>query len=173
MRIGIIAPPPQEWRHYDSTGRFAMARPTLPKDFSEFLKLLNDHHVEYLLIGGYAVAFHGYPRTTADMDVWVALNQENADRLVEVLAQFGIALDDSGTCLFLTPGNIVRMGLPPMRLKVLNEIDGVDFSECFERRVTDHWDGIEVPIISLADLRTNKLASGRHKDLDDLEHLPE
>ena len=144
----------------------------LAKDFSEFLKLLNDHHVEYLLIGGYAVAFYGYPRTTADMDVWVALNQENADRLVMVLKKFGVALDDSGQELFLTPGNIVRMGLPPMRLEILNEIDGVDFSDCYRRRVTEQWDGVEIPIISLTDLRKNKRASGRHKDLDDLEHLP-
>ena len=75
--------------------------------------------------------------------------------------------------LFLSPGNIVRMGMAPVRIEVLNEIDGVEFSDCFSRRAFVEIDGVEVNLISLTDLRVNKLASGRHKDLDDLEHLPE
>ena len=149
-----------------------MAGRVLPADFREFLKLLNEASVEYLLIGGYAVGYHGYPRTTADMDVWVAISPANAERLVEVFRRFG--MDDSSLTvdLFLQHGKIVRMGVPPMRIEVITAIDGVTFAESFARREAVVLDGLRVNMISLADLRKNKLASGRHKDLDDLEHLP-
>jgi predicted nucleotidyltransferase len=149
-----------------------LAEHVLPADFREFLKLLNEAKVEYLLIGGYAVGYHGYPRTTADMDVWVAISPANAARLIEAFRHFG--MDDPGLTadLFLHRGKIVRMGVPPMRIEVLTAIDGVAFSDCFARRETIALDGLRVNMISLADLRKNKLASGRHKDLDDLEHLP-
>jgi len=145
----------------------------LPDDFKEFLKLLNDREVEYLLIGGYAVGYHGYPRTTADIDVWVAISTENAEKLVAVFNDFGMLSDEVDISLFMNPGNIVRMGMAPVRIEVLNEIDGVEFNDCFSRRSPIEIDGVEVNLISLADLRANKLASGRHKDLDDLEHLTE
>ena len=145
----------------------------LPDDFKEFLKLLNAHAVDYLLIGGYAVGYHGYPRTTADLDVWVAMSTENSERLVAAFKEFGMLSDELGTDLFMNPGNIVRMGMAPVRIGVLNEIDGVEFNDCFSRRSPVEIDGVEVNLISLADLRANKLASGRHKDLDDLEHLTE
>jgi len=150
-----------------------MENQTLPDDFKEFLKLLNDHEVEYLLIEGYAVGFHGYPRTTADLDVWVAITPGNADKLVDVFKSFGMASEVLDPELFTTPGNIVRMGVAPVRIEVLNEIDGVEFSACVARCEHVDIDGIEIGVISLADLRANKLASGRYKDLDDLEHLPE
>ena len=150
-----------------------MANQELPQDFREFLKLLADHQVEYLLIGGYAVGYYGYPRTTADMDVWVSLDQANAERLVRVLNEFGMISDDVAPALFLTPGNIVRMGAPPVRIEILNKIDGVDFSDCVQRETDTSLDGVPVRLISLGDLRRNKRASGRYKDLDDLEHLPE
>lgn len=137
------------------------------------MKLLADHQVEYLLIGGYAVGYYGYPRTTADMDVWVSLDQANAERLVRVLNEFGMISDDVTPALFLTPGNIVRMGAPPVRIEILNKIDGVDFSDCVQRETDTSLDGVPVRLISLGDLRRNKRASGRYKDLDDLEHLPE
>ncbi len=150
-----------------------MENQMLPDDFKEFLRLLNDHGVEYLLIGGYAVGYHGYPRTTADIDLWVATNTENAEKLVVVFNKFGMLSDEVEASLFLVPGNIVRMGLAPVRIEVLNDIDGVEFHDCFVRGSTVDMDGVPVKLISLADLRTNKRASGRHKDLDDLEHLPE
>ena len=150
-----------------------MENQMLPGDFKEFLKLLNDREVEYLLVGGYAVGYHGYPRTTADMDVWVAISTENAEKLVSVFIEFGMLSDEVDTSLFMTLGNIVRMGMAPIRIEVLNDIDGVEFQACFVRSSTVEMDGIEVNLISLADLRANKLASGRHKDLDDLEHLPD
>ena len=150
-----------------------MENQMLPDDFKEFLKLLNARTVDYLLIGGYAVGYHGYPRTTADLDVWVAISAENAEKLVNVFKEFGMLSNELDTDLFINPGNIVRMGMAPIRIKVLNEIDGVEFKDCFARRSSVDIDGVEVNLISLADLRANKLASGRHKDLDDIEHLPE
>ena len=158
---------------YKSIGRPLMANQKLPEDFKEFLRLLNDHGVEYLLIGGYAVGYYGYPRATADIDVWVALHPENAEKLTRVFTDFGMISDDITPELFLKPGNIVRMGVPPVRIEVLNEIDGVDFKQCMANANDGEVDNVPVRLISLSDLKRNKHASGRHKDLDDLEHLPE
>ena len=144
----------------------------LPPDFKEFLKLLNDHRVEYLLIGGYAVGYHGYPRATNDLDIWIALHPDNAGRVVTVLKEFGFYMPEVTTDLFLQESRIVRMGVPPMRIEILTGISGVEFHECFSRRVLERIGGIDVPLISLTDLKANKKAAGRHKDLDDLEHLP-
>jgi hypothetical protein len=107
------------------------------------------------------------------MDVWVAISPDNARRLVEVLHRFGIT--DSGLSpeLFLDHGKIIRMGVPPMRIEVLTGIDGVDFDECYAARISAIIDGQPVNLISRPHLRANKRASGRHKDLDDLENLPE
>jgi predicted nucleotidyltransferase len=143
-----------------------------PQDFSEFLKLLNDHHVEYLLIGGFAVAMYGYPRATADMDVWVAQRRENAERIVQCLREFGFDTPDLTADLFNDPDRIIRMGEAPLRIEILTAIDGVEFDDCASRAETQTIEGIPVPVISLNDLKTNKRASGRPKDLDDLENLP-
>jgi len=143
-----------------------------PQDFSEFLKLLNEHHVEYLLIGGFAVAMHGYPRTTADMDVWVARRRENAENLVRSLREFGFDTPNLTPELFDDPERIVRMGTAPLRIEIMTQIDGVQFDECRARAETQVVDGNSIPVISLNDLKINKRASGRAKDLDDLENLP-
>lgn len=145
---------------------------SLARDFREFLQSLNDHGVEYLVIGGHAVAFHGYPRATADLDVWVAVDPDNADRLVSALRQFGFDLPELKADLFLRPDRIVRMGAPPNRIEIQTGIDGVDFEDCRPRGIASELDGVRIPFISLADLKTNKRASGRHKDLADLDHLP-
>jgi hypothetical protein len=100
------------------------------------------------------------------------LNQDNAESLVQAFGAFGMKSSEITSDLFLEPGNIVRMGIPPVRIGVLNETDGVVFSECVDRSVLGDFDGIQVPLISLEDLKRNKKASGRHKDLEDLEHLP-
>lgn len=146
--------------------------PRLPHDFREFLRLLNANGVEYLLIGGYAVGYYGYPRATHDLDVWIARHPENAGRMVAVLRQFGFDTPDLSPGLFLQDGSIVRLGVPPMRIEVLTTISGVGFDECYAGRVIDTIDGVEVSVISLEQLKVNKRASGRYKDLDDLEHLP-
>ena len=133
--------------------------------------MLASHQVEYLLIGGYAVGYHGYPRATADMDLWVAIHQENAEKLVAVLKKFGFDVPELSTNLFLKENQIVRMGVPPMRIELLTTISGVRFEECYSERIIDTIDEVEVSIINLKHLKLNKRASGRHKDLDDLEHL--
>ncbi|MFN5627172.1 MAG: hypothetical protein ACK46M_14455 [Planctomyces sp.] len=145
---------------------------SLPPDFSEFLKLLNCHHVDYLLVGGFAVGFHGYPRATSDMDIWVSQSPENAGRVVAAIRAFGFNTPNLTEDLFLQRRRIVRMGHPPIRIEVMNEIDGVTFEECRPAAILAFIDGIQVPIISLADLKRNKLASGRPKDIDDLQQLP-
>lgn len=143
----------------------------LPQDFKEFLKLLNAKGVEYLLIGGYAVGYHGYPRATADMDVWVAVKPENAEKLMVVLRDFGFDMPELTPELFLKEKNIVRMGIPPMRIEITTGISGVEFDACYAQKVVDILDGVQVNIINLQDLKVNKKASGRFKDLNDLENL--
>jgi hypothetical protein len=145
---------------------------SLTKDFREFLQCLNAHGVEYLVVGGHAVAFHGYPRATADLDVWTAVNQENALRLVAALEEFGFTTPELRPDLFLSRDQIVRMGIAPNRIEIQTGIDGVEFSQCYRVRVAAELDGIAVQFISLADLKRNKKASGRNKDLDDLDNLP-
>ncbi len=149
-----------------------MATTHLPPDFKEFLQLLNAHNVRYLLIGGYAVGYHGYPRATVDMDIWIATHPDNARRIVTALKQFGFDLPEVEETIFLQEDKVIRMGLPPMRLEILTSVSGVEFEECFNERIVDTIDGIPVNLISLERLKQNKKASGRHKDLNDLEHLP-
>lgn len=146
--------------------------PELPEDFREFLNLLRSHGVEYLLIGGYAVGYHGFPRATGDMDIWIALNPANAERVVDTLREFGFDTPQLAPSLFLQEGSMVRMGNVPLRIEILTSISGVSFDECYRDRVVDLLDGIEVSIISLPHLKANKQASGRYKDLMDLEELP-
>lgn len=135
------------------------------------MKLLNSHRVEYLLIGGYAVGYHGYPRATADMDLWVATHQNNAEKLVAALREFGFNVPQLSVNLFLKAEQIVRMGVPPLRIELLTTISGVRFENCYSERIIDVIDDVEVHIINLKHLKQNKQTSGRHKDLDDLQNL--
>lgn len=144
----------------------------LPPDFKEFLQLLNSKEVEYLLIGGYAVGYYGYPRATGDIDVWVAIERGNAEKVVAALQEFGFSLPELSAELFLQEDRIIRIGVPPLRIEVLTTISGVSFKECYAQRIVDTIDEVEVKLISLHHLKTNKKASGRFKDLNDLEHLP-
>lgn len=149
-----------------------MATIHLPRDFKEFLRLLDAHKVEYLLIGGYAVSYHGYPRATAGMDIWVAVHPANADRIVGALKEFGFDLPDLSPELFLREWQIIRLGVPPIRIEIATTLSGVDFGECYAERVEDTIEGVSVNLIDLNHLKLNKRASGRHQDLADLEHLP-
>lgn len=144
----------------------------LPPDFKEFLKLLNDKNIKYLLIGGYAVGYHGYPRATNDMDIWIAINPKTAKQMVAALKEFGFDTSLLSEELFLKENSIVRMGIAPIRIKILTTISGVNFEECFKQRLVDEIDGVKINIIGLKQLKINKKASGRHKDLDDYENLP-
>ncbi len=152
-------------------GRCSMATIPLPLDFSEFLRLLNAHEVRYLLVGGYAVGYHGYVRATADMDIWVDRERSNAERLVEVLREFGFGGSDPTPEMFLEESRVIRMGVPPIRIELLTSVSGVGFDDCYAERIVEDWDGVSVDIISLPKLKDNKRASGRLKDLNDLEHL--
>lgn len=134
---------------------------------------MNAKNADYLVIGGYAVNYHGYSRSTDDMDVWVAMTPENAQRVVGALREFGFNLPELSEKLFLLPDKIIRMGIPPVRIEISTTISGVDFAECQRRAITATLDGVPVPLISLADLRKNKQASGRDKDLVDLARLRE
>jgi hypothetical protein len=125
-----------------------------------------------LLVGGYAVGYHGYLRTTADLDVWVAMNQQNGDKLVRVLKEFGFDLPELSPELFQVEKNIIRMGIPPIRIEIITTIDGVEFEDCYTSRVQGNIDGVTVNLIDLKHLRINKKASGRYKDLNDLDQLP-
>jgi predicted nucleotidyltransferase len=149
-----------------------MAIPALPPDFKEFLKLLNSHSVEYLLVGGYAVGYYGYPRATADMDIWIAHTPSNAQKLVAAIKEFGFNVPELTPELFLKENQVIRMGVPPFRIEIVTSASGVTFEECYAARVRAVIDDIEVNLISLDHLKANKRAAGRHKDLDDLEHLP-
>ena len=144
----------------------------LPVDSRELLKLFNVNRVRYLLIGGYAVTYHGYPRSTAVTDFWVAQNLRNAERVIAAIDAFGFGGTGLITDLFMVEAGMIRFGRAPNRIELLTQLSGVDFDECYENRLTRTIDRIKVDIISLPDLRKNKQASGRHKDLADLENLP-
>ena len=146
-----------------------MATIQLSHDFKEFLRLLKLNHVEYLLIGGWAVSFYGYTRATADIDLRIAMNPANTESAAAALRQFGCktATED----LFSGPEKIIRMAVPPLRIEILTAISGVRFDECYSRRIVSELGGVAVSVIDLDDLKTNKRASGRFKDLADLEEL--
>lgn len=148
-----------------------MAITLLPQDFKDFLKLLNLKKVKYLVIGGYAVGFYGYPRATADMDIWIAIEKENASKIAEVVKEFGFNIPQVTSKLFQRRGKVIRMGNPPLRIEILTSISGVEFTKAYSERVIKSVDGIRVNFISLKHLKLNKKASGRYKDLDDLKHL--
>ena len=148
-----------------------MARINLAADFKDFLKLCLRHKVEFMVVGGYAVVHYSRPRYTGDLDVWVSSSQENAERIVAVLREFGFHGEDVTTSLITTEGQIIRMGFEPMRLEIFTKIDGVNFAQCYPARIFVRIDAMDIPFISLDDLKTNKKASGRLKDLQDLEEL--
>lgn len=124
-----------------------------------------------MVVGGYAVALHGHPRYTRDIDVWIEMCAENASNVVRALDQFGFGSLELREADFLTPGQVMQLGQPPNRIALLCTASAVSFADCYESRVTVEVDGVPVNFISLKDLRKNKAASGRHQDLADLENL--
>lgn len=107
----------------------------LSKDFKEFIELLNGHSVRYLIVGGYAVAFHGYPRYTKDLDVWIALSPENADKIIKALEEFGFGSLGLKTQDFLEKDQIVQLGYPPNRIDILTTLKGIRFEDCYKERI--------------------------------------
>ena len=143
----------------------------LNPDFREFIQSLNDNHVLYLVVGGYAVALHGHPRYTKDMDVWVELDPDNAASIVKALDQFGFGSLGLRESDFLVPDQIIQLGYPPSRIDILTTLPGVSFASCYASRIGVEVDGVRVNFIDLDNLKKNKQASGRHQDLADLENL--
>lgn len=144
---------------------------TLNKDFREFVESLNSHEVRYLIVGGYAVAFHGHPRYTKDLDVWIEQEPENAAKMIRSLDHFGFGSLGLKAADFLKPRQMVQLGNPPNRIDLLTSVSGVDFADCHLRRVQAEIDGVTTSFIALEDLKCNKRASGRLQDLADLEKL--
>jgi hypothetical protein len=143
----------------------------LNKDFREFIELLNSHNIKYLVVGGYAVTVHGYPRYTNDIDIWFWIDKTNAENLIKALKDFGFGSLDIKVDDFLNPNKVVQLGYPPNRIDLLTSISGVEFDECYPKKVTINIAGISVYLIDIESLKKNKKASGRHKDLNDLENL--
>lgn len=143
----------------------------LNQDFREFIQSLNDNGVRYLIVGGYAVALHGHPRYTKDIDVWIEMSAENAARMVAALEQFGFGSLGLTANDFLLPDQVTQLGQPPNRIDLLVKASGVEFEACYDSRITIELDGMPVSIISLEDLKRNKRASGRLQDLADIENL--
>lgn len=143
----------------------------LEKDFEDFVSLLNQHEVAYMVVGGYALAFHGKPRHTGDLDIWIDVSESNADKMLYVLADFGMASLGIEREDFLEDGIITQIGYPPLRIDILNQIDGVDFITAYTNKQIIDVDGLLVNYIGLDDLIKNKEASGRHQDISDVKSL--
>lgn len=143
----------------------------LNRDFKEFLQSLNDNHVRYLVVGGYAVAFHGHPRYTKDLDVWIEMTPENASRIVAALEQFGFGSLGLKVEDFLDADQVVQLGYPPCRIDLISGLEGVDFEDCYSARVSAVIDGVSADFIDLDGLKKNKRATGRPQDLADVENL--
>jgi hypothetical protein len=144
----------------------------LPEDFRDLLCLLNEHEVKYLIVGGWALGVHGYVRATGDMDIWIGQSDLNIQNLLCALKAFGVPDGVDGE-FFKENGNAFRMGNPPLRIEIITEASGIHFDASYPNRVSIEADGLELPFLNYEDLVTNKRASGRLRDLADLEGLGE
>jgi hypothetical protein len=142
-------------------------------DFKELFECLNENNVEYVVVGGYAVAFHGAPRLTGDIDVYFDAEKANAEQLVRALDDFGFGSLNLTTDDFSVLGSVIRLGVPPVRIDLMNQIDGVDWHEVWGGRMQANYDGVPIDYIGRAELVRNKQATGRLKDRADLEALGE
>ncbi len=143
------------------------------RDFKEMLSALSDEGADYLLVGSFALATYGCPRATLDMDIWVRPTPDNAQRVWTALAKYGVPLRDVAPGEFAKPGLVYQVGTAPYRIDFLTSIDGVEFADAWTRRAWTQIEDLRVPVLSREDFVTNKRATGRHKDLADLELLGE
>ncbi|MCB0739214.1 MAG: nucleotidyltransferase [Bacteroidetes bacterium] len=143
----------------------------LNQDFKEFIKLLEEHEVRYMLVGGYATAYYGYPRFTQDIDFWIWTDSENAKKIKRVLIEFGFSSLSLSESDFETSKNIIQLGYPPNRIDLLTSIDGVDFEMAYPNHELFESEGLRIKFIGLEDLIKNKKATGRLQDLADVEML--
>lgn len=143
----------------------------LSPDFKEFIQSLNDREVRYLVVGGYAVALHGHPRYTKDLDVWLDNSLDNAEKAIEAIKQFGFESVGLTSQDFLARDQVVQLGYPPNRIDLLTSADGVEFASCYASRVSAVIDGTTINFIDLDNLKKNKRATSRPQDLADLDAL--
>ena len=143
----------------------------LTPDFRDMLSCLSDEGVEFIVVGAYALAAHGFPRATGDIDIWVRNSSENAPRVLRALARFGAPTFDLSEEDFKATDRVVQLGVEPCRIDLLTGISGVEFDEAWENKLAVTLDGIHINILSRADLLKNKLAAGRDKDLGDVAWL--
>lgn len=143
----------------------------IEKDFREFIQLLNENEVKYLIIGGYAVAFHGYPRYTKDLDFWVWAEPSNAELLLKTIQDFGLATLNLSIEDLTDPDNVIQLGYEPNRIDLIVQLDGLDFEACYTRRIDMQLDEISVHFIGLEDLIENKMSTGRLQDKADANNL--
>jgi hypothetical protein len=145
----------------------------IQKDFRYLLALLNDHKVEYLIVGGYALAFHGAPRFTGDIDILVRPDSENANRVLEALADFGFRFPNLAVEDFQNPNKVVQLGVPPVRIDLITSISGVSWKEAEIHKSPGVFGDVPVNYLGREQFIANKRATGRKKDLADLEALGE
>jgi hypothetical protein len=143
----------------------------LEPDFRDMLSAFNEARVEYLVVGAFALAGHGLPRATGDLDFWVRATPENAVRVMQAVASFGAPAGIATAQDFATPDIVVQIGIEPLRIDILTSISGVDFNEAYAARLSAVVDGVSLPILGVEHLIQNKRASGRKKDLLDVEWL--
>jgi len=140
-------------------------------DFKEFVQLLIKNQVEYLVVGGYAVSIHGYPRYTGDLDIWVNPTVKNSAKVLDCLNEFGFSSLELTENDFIKEYGIIQLGYPPVRIDIMNTLDGVKFDECFQNKSIIEIDSLPINFISLNDLIKNKKTTARPRDIDDIENL--
>ena len=143
----------------------------LSKDFKEFIELLNECKVRYLVVGGYAVAFHGHPRYTKDLDVWIDLSPVNANNILNALKKFGFGSLGLKQDDFLESDQIVQLGYPPNQIDILTALKDLKFEDCYKAKVEVEIQGLHINFIDIESLKKNKRATGRPQDLADAENL--
>lgn len=145
----------------------------IQSDFRDLLELFNKNKVEYVIVGGYALAFHGAPRYTGDLDIFVNASEDNASRILKALNEFGFGSVGLSPQDFIEPNNVIQLGYPPVRIDIVTSISGVSWEAAFQNRVTGRYGDIAVYYIGRKEFVTNKRTVGRKKDLADLEALSE
>ncbi|MFZ5515566.1 MAG: nucleotidyltransferase [Candidatus Zhuqueibacterota bacterium] len=143
----------------------------LNQDYKEMLSMLLENEVEFLLVGAYAMAAHGFPRATGDLDIFIRPSEENAKRVFQSLANFGAPMEKIGIEDFARRGTIFQIGVIPRRIDIINDIDGVLFDDAYEDKDIVNIEGLNIPIISKHKLIINKKATGREKDRLDADRL--
>jgi hypothetical protein len=143
------------------------------KDFREFIALLNAKEVKYLVIGGYAVAYHGYPRYTKDIDFWIWLNEDNAKKIIEAIHAFGMSSMNIKVEDFMSADTVIQLGMPPNRIDILTDLETLDFETCYAQREIANFDGLDIAMLDLDNLIKSKLNAGRPQDKVDAKKLKE